>query len=199
MTVVPTADERATTALNAAAPSIAIELRDLAEIASAAHSHVCAAAMRGTEYAAQGGRALNEAKRIVGYGRWIEWLKQNCPEISERTAQLYMRIAKKLAVLDVEEAQRVARLSLRKVAKHLAEPKPNGRHRRLVMKRTKRRGTFPQRAADALEMAWALCSNKSRTEFVQVHLAEIKYIIKWSSAQPPPMLDPVDGIFNEVV
>lgn len=40
------------------------------------------------------GQALNEAKAKVGHGNWKRWLQENCPEVSERTARDYMKIAK---------------------------------------------------------------------------------------------------------
>jgi hypothetical protein len=41
------------------------------------------------------GKYLNLAKENVkaDKGKWLPWLKQNCPEISQQTASLYMRLA----------------------------------------------------------------------------------------------------------
>ena len=39
------------------------------------------------------GAALNEAKAKVGHGKWLAWLKENCPDISDRTAERYMKLA----------------------------------------------------------------------------------------------------------
>ena len=44
------------------------------------------------EYAIKAGEALIEAKKLVKHGDWLPWLRANC-KLSERTAQLYMRIA----------------------------------------------------------------------------------------------------------
>jgi hypothetical protein len=48
-------------------------------------------------HAIEAGKLLIEAKAEVrkqfGHGYWLDWLEQNC-EMSERTAQDYMRIAK---------------------------------------------------------------------------------------------------------
>ena len=48
------------------------------------------------------GDDLREAKSLAGHGKWLPWLKANCPEVSERTAHLYMQLAKWRSV--VEEA-----------------------------------------------------------------------------------------------
>ena len=40
------------------------------------------------------GSWLNQAKELVGHGRWLVWLTANCPDVSEKTCQNYMRIAK---------------------------------------------------------------------------------------------------------
>ena len=39
------------------------------------------------------GKALNEAKTIVGHGRWLLTLKERCPALSHDTASKYMRLA----------------------------------------------------------------------------------------------------------
>lgn len=44
------------------------------------------------EIALQGQRLL-KIKEIVGHGKWLEWLEANCPLVSERKAQRYIRVA----------------------------------------------------------------------------------------------------------
>jgi hypothetical protein len=39
------------------------------------------------------GSLLNVAKGAVGHGKWADWLKTNCPKISQRTANVYMKLA----------------------------------------------------------------------------------------------------------
>jgi hypothetical protein len=46
------------------------------------------------------GDALREAKGLAGHGNWLSWLKANCPELSERTAHLYMQLAKWRSVVE---------------------------------------------------------------------------------------------------
>jgi hypothetical protein len=40
------------------------------------------------------GHLLNSAKEAVGHGKWAAWLKKHCSEISQRTANVYMNLAK---------------------------------------------------------------------------------------------------------
>jgi hypothetical protein len=46
------------------------------------------------------GDDLREAKRLAGHGNWLSWLKTNCPDVSERTAHLYMQLAKWRSVVE---------------------------------------------------------------------------------------------------
>ena len=46
------------------------------------------------------GDDLREAKKLAGHGKWLSWLKTNCPDISERTAHLYMQFAKWRSVVE---------------------------------------------------------------------------------------------------
>jgi hypothetical protein len=39
------------------------------------------------------GRTLTQAKEKVGHGKWEKWLTDNCRNISDRTAQRYMKLA----------------------------------------------------------------------------------------------------------
>jgi hypothetical protein len=41
------------------------------------------------------GRDLLAAKAQVSPGLWLVWLEANCPDVGERSAQMYMRLAKK--------------------------------------------------------------------------------------------------------
>jgi hypothetical protein len=46
------------------------------------------------------GDDLREAKKLAGHGKWLSWLETNCPDISERTAHLYMQFAKWRSVVE---------------------------------------------------------------------------------------------------
>jgi len=67
-------------------PVLAAEIRK-------AHADVQDAAKTAAERAIDAGHALIEAKALVKHGQWLPWLREHCA-LAERTAQLYMRIAK---------------------------------------------------------------------------------------------------------
>lgn len=77
-----------------------------------AEHHLCRDAMQsGLEHAINAGNLLLEVKAQCVHGEWQAWLAANC-EFPERTAQMYMRVARGLPLLEAK-AQRVADLSLR--------------------------------------------------------------------------------------
>ena len=67
-------------------PVLAAEIR-------LAHAGVEAAAKVAGQRAIEAGTALIEAKALLKHGEWLPWLKEHC-QISERTAQLYMKIVR---------------------------------------------------------------------------------------------------------
>lgn len=91
---------------------------------------LCEQSMReGLAHAINAGNLLIEAKSLCPHGTWGDWLQDNC-EVSERTAQAYMRVARGLPMLEAK-AQRVADLSFRDAVKLLAEPTPDGEREQL--------------------------------------------------------------------
>jgi hypothetical protein len=58
-----------------------------------AHADVQDAAKTAAERAIVAGHALIEAKSLVPHGGWLPWLREHCA-LAERTAQLYMKIAR---------------------------------------------------------------------------------------------------------
>jgi hypothetical protein len=67
-------------------PVLAAEIRR-------AHADVQEAARTAAEHAITAGHALLEAKELLKHGQWLPWLREHCA-LAERTAQLYMKIAK---------------------------------------------------------------------------------------------------------
>ncbi len=65
----------------------------LADEIKRAHSGVMDAAKTAAERAMEAGNALIEAKALVRHGQWLPFLRDHC-DLPERTAQLYMKIAK---------------------------------------------------------------------------------------------------------
>jgi len=69
------------------------ELSQLATKARQAHGIVANSTKVVLQHAITAGNALNEAKSKVGHGKWLAWLEENCPDISDRTAERYMKLA----------------------------------------------------------------------------------------------------------
>jgi Protein of unknown function (DUF3102) len=90
-------------------------LEALAEKANACHADACRVANEYVRFATEAGTALFTAKKTIGHGHWLAWVKANLT-FSERTARYYMQ----LAGLPEEDRQRVAEMSLREAVKALA-------------------------------------------------------------------------------
>ena len=83
---------------------------------------LCEQAFReGLQHAITAGELLIEAKALCQYGEWLDWLRDNC-DVSERTAQAYMRVARNREALEAK-AQHVAGLAFCDAVALLAEPK----------------------------------------------------------------------------
>jgi hypothetical protein len=67
-------------------PALAAEIRR-------AHADVQEAAKTAAQRAIDAGHALIEAKDLLPHGGWLPWLREHCA-LAERTAQLYMKIAR---------------------------------------------------------------------------------------------------------
>ena len=102
-------------------------LEALADRINSEHKAVCEAAVTATQHAIKCGVLLIAAKSGLPHGQWLPWIKQNC-DLSERTTQAYMRLARRHEELDGEKAQRVADLPVRQamvaIADHHADQVP---------------------------------------------------------------------------
>jgi hypothetical protein len=95
-------------------------LTDLAARIKAAHEATAIAMQRGLEHAIRAGELLIEAKIQLKHGQWLPWLLEHCA-MSERTAQLYMRVAREQAELEASNPQGLADLTLESASKLLAK------------------------------------------------------------------------------
>jgi hypothetical protein len=86
-------------------------LADLVARIRAEHEATAAALKSSVEHAMTAGDLLIEAKAQLKHGEWLPWLAEHC-EMSERTAQLYMRLACERPMIE-SKAQHVADLNLR--------------------------------------------------------------------------------------
>jgi len=89
-------------------------LPELAARIRAEHRATATALQSSVEHAMTAGDLLLEAKALVKHGEWLPWLAAHC-EISERTAQLYMRCAKNRKAIEAN-TQPIADLSLNEAA-----------------------------------------------------------------------------------
>src|SRR3954447_26941881 len=94
-------------------------LADLAARIKAEHGAVASALKDSVRHAIAAGELLIEAKAQLAHGQWLPWLSDHCT-ISERTAQLYMRVAKNRADIEAQIRNDVADLSLSEAAAILA-------------------------------------------------------------------------------
>jgi len=79
-------------------------LADLATKIKAAHSKVVGAMRNTVRDAIAAGKLLIEAKDRMPYGDWEAWLETQC-SVPERTAQLYMQLARGEAVIEAQMGQ----------------------------------------------------------------------------------------------
>src|SRR5262249_9472061 len=87
-------------------------LADLAARIKAEHEATIAGLKRSIEHAMKVGDLLINAKSLVKRGQWLPWLEEHCA-MSERTAQLYMRVARHRATVEGEgKSARLADLTL---------------------------------------------------------------------------------------
>ncbi|MBD3882116.1 DUF3102 domain-containing protein [Phormidium tenue FACHB-886] len=73
---------------------LATQINDLQSQADEAETTSIAAGKAALQLRKQQGDRLLEAKSHVPHGQWGTWLKENCPAVGDRSAQLYMQIAK---------------------------------------------------------------------------------------------------------
>jgi hypothetical protein len=73
------------------------------------------------QHALNAGALLLEAKKLVRHGNWQFWLRNSC-DVSERTAQLHMKLARELPRYLDRHNRNVADLSLREAMALLAAP-----------------------------------------------------------------------------
>jgi hypothetical protein len=104
-----------------------LSLKQLAAEINRTYQQIIDGEKKSIEYATEIGEMLIAAKKQHGeHGKWLNWLKAECPQIAETTATLYMRIAKRgdeLATAAEANQQRVADLTIRGAARLLAKPK----------------------------------------------------------------------------
>jgi hypothetical protein len=94
-------------------------LVDLAARIKTEHTAVSSALKESLRHAIAAGELLLQAKDQVPHGQWLPWLEEHC-SISERTAQLYMRVAKNRTEIENQIRNVIADLTLNEAAALLA-------------------------------------------------------------------------------
>lgn len=95
----------------------ATPLPKLAELITEAHRAADSSAREAVQHAITAGRLLTEVKKRLPHGEFIPWLKANCADVTVRSAQRYVQVAKNWETWDEEKRHAVSRLSLRNVLK----------------------------------------------------------------------------------
>jgi hypothetical protein len=104
-------------------PGIVRTVDALAELAgriNAEHNEALSAARASLVHARNAGLLLLDARKQCDHGQWLPWLKDNV-RFSERTAQTYMRVAKRWPELEAK-AQLPAHLTIEDALKLLVAP-----------------------------------------------------------------------------
>jgi hypothetical protein len=79
--------------LSVSPPAVLAPLSDLRSQINNHHRRALTFANSFIDYALKCGQALVDAKAQLSYGEWTPWLCGNCPNISTRQVQRYMRLA----------------------------------------------------------------------------------------------------------
>jgi hypothetical protein len=142
--------------------------KTLVEIIRASHQAVRNAAHNILREAITAGEALLKLKESVGHGEWGHYLRRHC-ELSERTAQVYMRLAEHRAKLEANP-QRAADLSLRGALKLIGkEPDKGGKSAKSA-----------KATASLSTLAWSNATAEERQRFVTGI-----GLVSWLAAIPP--------------
>ena len=155
--------EPATTTL-AAAPAAPVDpVADLIKRINAAHQEVRLALKRTGEAAIEAGKLLLEVKLYVRHGNFGEWIAAHCT-FSDRTAQLYMQLARKFPnpqnFADFSLSDLMQMLEPAKVPEIRAEPKTK------KPKADKIAEEIKKDALAILQKAWDQASPHERTIFL---------------------------------
>jgi hypothetical protein len=149
-------------------PATTLLLSELVARVNNEHRQLKECLIRGAQHAVKAGELLWEAKRQAGHGGWLEWIAENC-EFSERTAQLYMKLAS--ALPQVANPQRIADLSLTGAIKMIEDlkapeenPIPKARSSKRADKLTEAIKNSP---LAILERAWEEAEENERSIFLK--------------------------------
>ncbi len=75
--------------------NLALQIREAYQSANQIAGDARAVAAEAISKALECGQLLIQQKEAIGHGSWLQWLDENVPEISDRTARKYMALAKR--------------------------------------------------------------------------------------------------------
>ena len=108
--------------------TVAPSLDDLAQRIKTEHQEIMGAKRNIVERAMKAGDLLIQAKANAGHGNWLNWLKANCVGISERTANVYMKLADGRATIEEKlKSAATADLTINEALRSLAEEAPEAK------------------------------------------------------------------------
>jgi Protein of unknown function (DUF3102) len=146
----------------------ALSLSELADKLNSEHRQLKECVIKGAHHAIRAGELLWEAKRKAGHGRWLDWIAENC-DFSERTAQIYMKLANSLPQL--ANPQRIADLSLTaaiEMIEGLKAPEPDPIPKvRSTKKTDKLAEAIKSQPLAILERAWEQASENEQNMFLK--------------------------------
>ena len=103
-------------------------LDDLAQRIKTEHQEIIGAKRNIVERAMKAGDLLIQAKANAGHGNWLNWLKANCVGISERTANVYMKLADGRATIEEKlKSAATADLTINEALRSLVEEAPEAK------------------------------------------------------------------------
>jgi hypothetical protein len=151
-------------------PPKSLSLADLATQLNSEHQQVKSCVMKGATHAVKAGQLLWIARRTCPRGQWLQWLAENC-EFSERTAQVYMKLAEELPRL--AHPQSSADMSISgaiKMIEGLKDPDdgpPIPKGRATIKKTDKLAEAIKSAPLAILERAWEEAADNERTIFLK--------------------------------
>ena len=99
-----------------------LSLPSLATEINAKHSQTINSARTTLVSAREAGELLIEAKAQVDHGQWAKWLSENCPDLSQRTANEYKQVANCWEAIESKLAV-TANLTIGSALSAIAKPK----------------------------------------------------------------------------
>jgi len=138
------------------------DLDVLASRINSEHDEVVKAVRHGADHAIRAGKLLLAAKIAVRHGDWSEWLATNC-RVSERSAQLYMQLAREFpqGLAGVSLTAAIKLLEPLKSPEEKMPPGPRQRGKRNPIAEAIKAGPL-----SILEKAWEAASDNERKIFV---------------------------------